>query len=384
MQNILRRRPPPARYDPANMTNLPHIGILGSGQLARMLALAAVPLGVRVSVLEKRPSDTGMGWRAVTGDWDDPTAAAAFARSVDVVTLENEFVQQVALEAIAATGTPLYPTPDNVRLVQDKLLQKQTLAATGLPVPAFSSELNLPLPIVLKKRRMGYDGKGNATARTPAEYAAGVARLGDGLYAEAFCPFERELAVMVTRGRSGEAVCYPVVETAQHDHICRVVQAPADLSPALRDLAERTARRAVEAFGGIGTWGVEMFLTREGDILVNELAPRVHNSGHYTIEACACSQFENHIRAILGWPLGSPALRAPAAAMVNLLGVSDGPRQPKGLFAALAIPGAHIHIYGKDRSARGRKMGHVTALGATPAAALTTAQRAADALRFGS
>lgn len=365
------------------MTSMPHIGILGSGQLARMLALAATPLGIRISVMEKRPSDSGMAWRAVTGDWDAPSAAAAFARSVDVVTLENEFVQQAALEAIADTGTPLFPTPDNVRLVQDKLIQKQTLAAAGLPVPAFSPELDLPLPIVLKKRRMGYDGKGNATARTPADRAEGIARLGDGLYAEAFCPFEREIAVMVTRSRSGETICYPVVETAQRDHICHVVQAPATLSPSLRDQAEQIARRAVEAFGGIGTWGVEMFLTREGEILINEMAPRVHNSGHYTIEACACSQFENHIRAILGWPLGSPALLAPAAAMVNLLGAGDGPRQPAGLAEALSVPGAHIHLYGKDRSARGRKMGHVTALGSSPAEALATAQRAATALRFG-
>ena len=302
---------------------------------------------------------------------------------MDVVTLENEFVRQDALDAIAATGIPLYPTPDNVRLVQDKLLQKQTLAAAGLPVPVFSADLDLPLPVVIKKRRMGYDGKGNATARTPSELAEGCARLGEGLYAEAFCPFERELAVMVTRSRTGETACYPVVETIQRDHICHVVLAPADLSPDMRTRAEQTALQAVAAFGGIGTWGVEMFLTRDGQVLVNEMAPRVHNSGHYTIEACECSQFENHIRAVLGWPLGSPALRAPAAAMVNLLGAGDGPRLPAGLAGALAVPGAHIHLYGKDRSARGRKMGHVTALGTTTEEARAIAQRAADALRFG-
>lgn len=356
-----------------------HIGILGGGQLARMLALAAYPLGIRISVLVKQPGLNTMGWNVHSGDWDNPSDASQFAQSVDIVTLENEFVSQEALEAIERAGVPLYPTASSVKLVQDKFIQRETLARSGLPVPAHSSTPTLSYPQLLKRRRFSYDGKGNLLVRAPSNLPPDV----EAYYAESLVDFERELAVMITRGRDGSSVAYPVVETVQKDHICHTVRAPADIPEPLHARAVEIALKAVSVFGGIGTWGVEMFLTRDRKILINEMAPRVHNSGHYTIEACECSQFENHLRAILGRPLGSAALRAPAAAMVNLLGSGDGPGEPSGLDAALAVPGAHIHLYGKDRSVRGRKMGHVTALGATPQEALAIAQRAADSLRFG-
>ena len=174
-----------------------------------------------------------------------------------------------------------------------------------------------------------------------------------------------------------------LVETVNRDHICHHVVAPAAIAPALAQQAGDVAQRAVEAIGGVGSFGMELFLGRDGRLLVNEIAPRVHNSGHYTIEACACSQFENHVRAVLGLPLGSSALRAPAAAMVNLLGFGDGSGTPIGLAEALKVAGANVHVYGKSRSARGRKMGHVTAVGATAGEALAIAQRAADRIRFG-
>jgi 5-(carboxyamino)imidazole ribonucleotide synthase len=200
---------------------------------------------------------------------------------------------------------------------------------------------------------------------------------------EQFCPFERELAVMVTRGLDGRSVVYPVVDTVQRDHICHTVTAPARLDPEIAARAAELGARAAAAIQGVGSIGIELFLLRDGTIVINEMAPRVHNSGHYTIEACVCSQFENHIRAVLGWPLGSPALRAPAAAMVNLLGAGDGPAMPAGLDQALAVPGAHVHIYGKERSVKGRKMGHITALGDTVDEALARAKIAAAGLRFG-
>lgn len=379
------------------------MGILGGGQLAKMTAQAAHQLGCSVVVMERRQAagEPLFGWPIVVGDWDDPHALLEFARDVDVVTLENEFVDADALAELERHGHPLWPTAESVRLVQDKLHQKDALRRAGLPLPGFrdtptpeavvDAATALGWPLVLKKRRNGYDGKGNATIRSGADVPTAWRRLdGDinALYAEQWCDFALELAVIVTRARPGvphepALVTYPVAETVQRDHICHVVKVPAAL-PA--DVAARTAevaRAAVEAVGGVGTFGVELFLLRDGSIALNELAPRAHNSGHYTIEACVCSQYENHVRAVLGRPLGSPHLLAPAAAMVNLLGAGDGPGQPDGLDDALAVAGAHVHLYGKDRSVKGRKMGHVTALGQSVEEALAVAQRAASSLRFG-
>jgi len=282
----------------------------------------------------------------------------------------------------------LWPAASTLALVQDKLRQKNVFAQAGLPVARFAAAPNreavrqFGLPAVLKKRRHSYDGKGNATVRTPAELDAAWAKLdGDRqpLYVEELVPFTRELAIIIIRGQDGAVVRYPVAETINREHICHIVKVPVPAPVAVADYAQR----AVEAVAGVGAFGLEFFLDAQGRVLLNEIAPRVHNTGHYTIEACVCSQFENHVRAVLGWPLGSPALRAPAAAMVNLLGFGDGPGLPRGLNAALPVAGAHIHVYGKTRSARGRKMGHVTALGATLDEVTARAQRAADCIRFG-
>ena len=240
--------------------------------------------------------------------------------------------------------------------------------------------------MVLKTRRNGYDGKGNATLRDASGIEEGWRKLnGDqhALFVERFCPFIAELAVIVTRGRQGEMITYPLVESVQQDHICHLIKAPAAVSRETEAEALGLARRAVLAVDGVGSFGVEMFLTASGAVLLNEVAPRVHNSGHFTIEACVCSQFENHVRAVFGWPLGSTSMLAPAAVMVNLLGTAPGPGRPRGLDQALAVPGAHVHLYGKALSTPGRKMGHVTALGDTVSQALATAQRAAGRLQFG-
>jgi 5-(carboxyamino)imidazole ribonucleotide synthase len=390
--------PSPTHRPPVSPGHRPVLGILGGGQLAKMTALAAYPLGISVAVLDRRavPGEPIVGWRTVTGDWDDPDVLLEFARDVDVVSLENEFVAADALAALEDEGHRLVPSSECIRLVQDKLVQKQTLSAAGLPLPAFravqhaedviDAARELGWPLVLKRRTLGYDGKGNATLRAAADLPAAWQKLGgdhNALYVEQFCTFEREVAVIVTRAAGGDTVVYPVVDTVQRDHICHTVTAPARLAPAQAEQAADLGRRAAAAIQGVGSIGIEMFLMPDGALLINELAPRVHNSGHYSIEACLCSQFENHARAVLGWPLGSPALRAPAAAMVNLLGAGDGPAMPDGLAEALAVPGAHVHIYGKERSVKSRKMGHVTALGASIEEALATAQRAAACLRFG-
>jgi 5-(carboxyamino)imidazole ribonucleotide synthase len=384
----------PARRPKAART----LGIIGGGQLAKMLAQSASQFGCDVVILERNEHSpaSNLASETVLGDWDNPDTLLALGKLVDVVTLENEFVDADSLAALEKFGHTLWPSSATVRLVQDKLLQKRALAEAGLPVPRFApapdsasvaaAATDFGWPLVLKKRRNGYDGKGNFTVRSAGDIDAAWAQLnggGNALFVEEFCPFTMELAMMITRGRDGATACYPVVETVQRDHICHLVKAPAPVPAELAARAADIARKAVETVGCVGAMGVEMFLDRDGKILINELAPRVHNSGHYTIEGCVCSQFENHVRAVLGWPLGSPALRAPAAVMVNLLGAASGTGAPHGLARALAVPGAHPHIYGKSLSAPGRKMGHLTTLGNTLEDALATAQRAADFIKFG-
>ena len=376
----------------------PRIGIVGGGQLARMTALAAFELGCDVLVLERAPQTpaANLAVNTLIGDWDDPAALVELAKQVDIVTLENEFVDAGSLAAIEAAGRPLHPTAKTIGLVQDKLTQKQALENVGLAVPRFravaapqyivEAAKDFGWPLVLKARRNGYDGKGNATIRDEAGIAEGWEKLDGGsreLFVEEWCPFTKELAAIVTRSINGESAVYPVVETVQRDHICHRVIAPAPVDADITSRASELAQAAVAAVGGTGSFGVEMFLTSDGKLVVNELAPRVHNSGHYTIEGCHCSQFENHIRAILGWPLGSTELVMPAAVMVNLLGATEGSGRPAGVGKALANPGAHVHVYGKSQSKTGRKMGHVTALGRTLEEALGRADRAAGEIRFG-
>jgi 5-(carboxyamino)imidazole ribonucleotide synthase len=371
------------------------VAILGGGQLARMTAEAAARLGLEVAILEREPDSPAarMAARALVGTWDDREALRALAEGALAVTLENEFVDAAGLAWLAEQGVPVFPTARTLALVQDKLEQKRFMERAGVPVPALRAVEGAAdveragaewgWPVVLKARRNGYDGYGNATLNGPEDIARELDRLGwpaRGLLVERWVPFERELAVMVARGRGGACAVYPVVETVQRNHICHVVRAPAEVPAEVGAHAARVARQAVEAIAGIGVFGVELFLTEEGGVIYNEIAPRPHNSGHYTIEGCQTSQFENHLRAVLGLPLGETALVAPAAVMVNLLGMRAGPARAEGLAAALAVPGAHVHIYGKAASRVGRKMGHVTALGASLAEAEARARRAADAI----
>ena len=371
------------------------IGIVGGGQLAKMTALPAMELGCEIVILEKTENTPSSCLAAdiLYGDWDDPTNLLNLANKVDVVSLENEFVDANSLKAVEQAGHRLYPSASTIGLVQDKLIQKQALNDAGIAVAPFAvvssrEEINqqaeqLGWPLVLKTRRNGYDGKGNATLKSTADIEAAWTKLdGDNreLYVEGFCDFAGELAIMVTRGSNGEMVNYPVVESVQKDHICHTVRAPARIDAALANAAVELARKAVTTIDGVGTIGVEMFLKQ---IILNEMAPRVHNSGHYTIEACECSQFENHVRAILGLPLGSTKMIAPAAVMINMLGEEQGTGYPVGIEQALAVKGAHIHVYGKTTTNIGRKMGHITALGTDINMAEDIANQAASCIRFG-
>ncbi len=368
------------------------MGIAGAGQLARMTCLAAWPLGVRVGVLG-RPGEPAVAMAAglVEGDWRDAGAVGALGAVAGVVTLENEFVDAGALAAVAAAGTPVRPDPAVLARVQDKALQKELLREAGLPtaphvVVTDARELGaagrtLGWPLMMKARRLGYDGYGNATCPDEDAATAAFARLdaGDGVLVEGMVAFSAELAAMVARAPAGGVACYPVVETVQRDHVCHEVIAPAPIGAGARARAREVALAAAAAADGLGVTGVEMFLDAGGAVLVNELAPRPHNSGHYSIEACETSQFENHLRGVLDLPLGDVRMRAPAAAMVNLLGSATGPARPD-VRAALAVEGAHLHLYDKAEVRPGRKMGHVTALGATTDEALSRARRAASAI----
>jgi 5-(carboxyamino)imidazole ribonucleotide synthase len=374
------------------------LGIIGGGQLARMTAIAALPLGVEVVVLEKNPHSPAarLSPDCVVGDWANREELLDFAGRCEVITLENEFVDASALEILEQAGHPVFPGSACIAVTQDKFKQKSALRDAGLAVPSFravaspgeivAAAADFGWPLVLKTRRNGYDGKGNFTLKSEADVAAGWAALGGGkneLMVEAWFPFVKELAVIVTRGQDGATAVYPVVETIQRNHVCHVVKAPAPIADDLARCAAALAQRAVEAVGGIGSFGVEMFLSTTGELAINELAPRVHNSGHYTIEACDCSQFENHVRAVLGWPLGNPLMVAPAAVMVNLLGKAKAPGQPRGLDAALRLTGARVHLYGKLMSGPGRKMGHVTVLEQSVEEAQAIAERAAGHIYFG-
>ncbi len=381
----------PSPYDPARVLT---IGIIGGGQLAKMTAMAAYRLGLRVAIIEHGANSPAgvMTKLEFPRGWTDAEELERFIAVSDIITLENEFVAPELLEQIARQRL-VFPEPKSVALVRDKLVQKLTMQTAGIPTPAFA-DADAPeaiaafarehgYPVVVKTRTFGYDGYGNALARSEQEIAPVWHRFRSGehpraLMVESFVQFRKELAVIVARNRRGECVVYPCVETIQENHICRAVVAPAPIEERYREQAQRIAQRAVEAIGGVGVFGVELFLDSTGEILFNEIAPRPHNSGHYTIEACQTSQFENCVRAVCNLPLGDPAMIVPAAVMINLLGERHGSGIPDSPIEALRHGHAWLHIYGKKDSRIGRKMGHITAVGATVEEALHRARTAVD------
>lgn len=373
------------------------VGIIGGGQLARMTAIDAYGLGIEIAVLDPDiESPAGQIVRKnVTGPINDLKKLEELSRISSLITLENEFVDAPLLEKIESSGAILYPSPKTLGLIQDKLTQKHTLESSLIGVPKFMevSDENDVLeggrkfgwPIILKVRRNAYDGKGNESINGPDEIEAAWNKLrGDksDFMVEEFIKFKKELAIMVVRNTKCETATYPVVETIQKDHICHIVIAPAGIGDEISAAASDMAKKAVEAIDGIGVFGVEMFLLENDRVLINEIAPRPHNSGHYTIEACVTSQYENHLRAILGYPLGSTNMLSPAAVMVNLLGSRKGESVVKGLEEALQVANAHIHIYCKRQTRQNRKMGHVTVLGQSVEEAFGKAVRTASMISF--
>lgn len=371
---------------------LPTLGILGGGQLGRMTALAAARLSVPVRVLTDRESGTGVPLADVTvGDWEDPAVLRAWAAPCDVVTVESEWAPADRLLQ-AVPDVVLCPSVDALVTIRHKGRQRAALGDAGLPQPAYVAARTRDEAreavaafgaAVLKRFEGSYDGYGNATCRTPTavDEAWDALSASDGLLVESFVPFVAEAAVTVARRADGEAVVYPVVRSEHRDHRLHAATVPAGLPEATEAEAQRVARAAIAALGVTGVATVEVFITGEGRVLVNEVAPRPHNTAHLTLDASHTSQFENHVRAALGLPLGDPGLRVPAACMVNVLGEREGYTDPD-LSAALAVPGASVHLYGKADVRPTRKMGHVTVSAETVDDARQRAEAAAAAVRL--
>ncbi|KAI9481918.1 phosphoribosylaminoimidazole carboxylase ade2 [Coemansia sp. RSA 989] len=356
------------------------IGILGGGQLGRMLVEAANRMNVQVRVLDPTLKSPAKQISNFTPHKDQPftssDAIQELAQECDVLTVEIEHVNCDELATVEKSGiVKVRPSADTIRLIQDKYLQKEYLAKQGLMLPEYTKCDTLDeakeagqkfgYPFVLKCRLGAYDGRGNYVVKSQDDIETGFKRLGEKmLYAEKFVPFTKELAVMVVRRPSGQVATYPVVETVQRDNICELVYAPAQIDGQVREVSMKVATDTVSCLpvGSSGIFGVEMFLHEDGQtVLVNEIAPRPHNSGHYTIEACSTSQFENHIRAVLDLPLGDTSLKVPAAAMINVLGGANGFSSVLDpCLASLDVPGSTVHLYGKADAKVGRKMGHIT------------------------
>jgi 5-(carboxyamino)imidazole ribonucleotide synthase len=339
------------------------IGILGGGQLGRMLALAGHPLALNFRVLEPAVECPAAAVAYhLRGDYEDFQALYSFCQGLDAVTYEFENVP-VASARWLAERVPVFPTPDALEVGQDRLAEKTFFQRIGVPVPPFAAVdsradldaavARIGLPAVLKTTRFGYDGKGQAVLRSTSDVKTAWTTLGGRpLVLEGFVRFDRELSILAVRGRTGELAFYPLVENVHRAGILRVSTSPVPgLSRDLQANAEQIATRALEALGYVGVLAVELFQVG-GELLVNEMAPRVHNSGHWTIEGAETSQFENHLRAVAGLPLGSTAAVG-RSVMVNLIG---GWPEPSDV---LAIPGAHLHLYGK-RPRPNRKVGHIT------------------------
>jgi 5-(carboxyamino)imidazole ribonucleotide synthase len=375
-------------------SSFPTIGILGGGQLGKMMAAEAVRMGIPPKLLS--PKDAGpmrpYGETHV-GDWTDPDVLRPFMADCDVVTVESEWAPAEEASKVLPNKVSLWPSTRTLSLIKDKGVQKQHLSDAGCPVPEFECCETLDealrvaegfgYPVMLKQYRGAYDGYGNATAASADDLRAAWPDLAaeDGLMVETFAEFERELAVQVARRPGGEQAVYPVAYTEQRSHRCHAVEVPADIDDTVAENARDIAQNAVSAVEGVGLIAVELFEMPDGRILVNELAPRPHNTGHYSIEGSHTSQFENHVRALLDWPLGATALRTPVAVMVNVLGSREGtPPRADGLPEALNVDGVSLHVYGKPDVRPGRKMGHVTALGHDRDDTRDRAEQAADAI----
>jgi len=345
------------------------VGVIGGGQLAWMMAIPAQAMGIELVIQTPNSDDPAV---AIASDTifaaiDDADATKELARRSDVITFENEFVDLAALFPLAESGVCFRPCLEALSPLLDKYHQRCYLEKLGIPQPKFTlpPDTCLKFPIVLKTRRHGYDGQGTFIIKDLAtlQQKLDTSHKSSEVLLEEFIPFERELAVIVVRSVNGDVVTFPIVETQQEDQVCRRVIAPADISASVAQEVEAIASKLMTSLQAVGVFGIELFLTRDQQILVNEIAPRTHNSGHFTIDACATSQFEQHLRAVCNLPLGHAGLTCSGAVMVNLLGyehAQDDYIEKRSQISE--VPHARVHWYGKQESRLGRKLGHVTVL----------------------
>ncbi|WP_440765766.1 5-(carboxyamino)imidazole ribonucleotide synthase [Natronorubrum sp. DTA7] len=377
----------------------PTLGVVGGGQLGRMLAEAASPLGVEVVVLDPTPDCPAapVVRDQIVADFDDEAGIRELAARADVLTFEIELADQDVLERVSEdSGTPVHPKPSTLRTIHDKLVQKRELEDAGIPVPPFRAVEDADdirdaiddygAPVMLKARTGGYDGRGNVPVESKADAEDALESVAGPAMVEAFVEFEREVSVIAVKG-DDEVATFPLGENIHVDEILRETVVPARSSEAATERAYEVARDVLEVMDGRGVYGIELFETSDGEILLNEIAPRPHNSGHWTIEGAHSSQFEQHARAVLGWPLGSTELRSPTA-LANLLADVEENQDAElhNLDQVLETPGANLHWYGKRQARPGRKMGHVTVSGRDESAdveeLLETARVLEDAMTF--
>ncbi|MDX2256147.1 MAG: 5-(carboxyamino)imidazole ribonucleotide synthase [Pseudanabaenaceae cyanobacterium bins.39] len=375
------------------------VGVIGGGQLAWMMAIAAQKIGLQIAIQASHPDEPAVNFAnsVVFGSITDVDATTQLTQMCQVITFENEFVdleglgqleRQYSLEH--SNQSLFLPKLATLEICVDKLKQRQFFQSHQIPTPSFygvnceieliNAATNLGYPLVLKTRRHGYDGKGTWVVNDEIELRnAWQGMQQAAAIAEAFIPFETELAVMAVRSEQGETAIYPVVETLQIGQVCRRTIAPARISPDLADRIVGIAEKILTSLNVVGVIGIEFFMTEQGEVSVNEIAPRTHNSGHYTIEGCHTSQFEQIMRVVSGMPLGDVAMVAPVAVMVNLLGTKDAvdlaAMYADERAAIACFPNTFVHWYNKKKSSVGRKLGHVTILAETYDRALEISDR---------
>jgi len=385
-----------------NVSNPPRIGIVGGGQLGKMLAMDAKRLGLKVNILDPSydcPASSISDEHIVAG-FNDRQGIMRLAEMSHVLTYEIELVDADVLKELEDKGYKVRHPSYVVKVTQDKYMQKFILSKHGIPTARFmlidgnlSDVSSLGYPLVIKVRKGGYDGRGNIVIRSKEDLES--LRLKEfirrysskdniGFYAEEYVNFVKEISVIVARAYDGSSVAYPVAENIHDDGILDTSIVPARIDEHTYNKAREIARDVIDAFNGIGVFGVEMFLTSDGSIMVNEIAPRVHNSGHYTIEACNVSQFEEHIRAIMDMPLVEPRMICNSAVMVNILGndAVNGKYALSNIDALLSIDGLRLHIYGKSTNKGRRKLGHMTILSNSREDAIAKAMYARSLLKI--
>lgn len=374
------------------------IGIIGGGQLGKMMILEAKKMGFHVIILDptlRCPANSIVDEHLVAA-FDDNIAIRKLADRADVITYEFEHIDVEVLKTLEEEGHKIYPTPKSLEIIQNKYEQKALLKKNRIPVPDYiyiSDEEDMKeagqkfgYPFILKSCTGGYDGKGNAIVNSPQDIKTAFENLkgcDQDLMAEEFIHFSKEISVLACRGIDGEIVVYPVGENEHENNILIQTKVPAQITKKLTDRAMSLANRVMKVFEGVGMFCVEMFVTDDKRILINEVAPRPHNSGHYSIEGCVTSQFEQHIRAISGLPLGDTSLIRPTV-MRNILGdgKDSGEAVVYGVEEALEVPGVKLHVYGKEKASPQRKMGHITVTGASLEEAMERAERASKAIRI--